>query len=428
MQEIKTDIVIVGSGAGGATLAKELSGGTKQVVLLEQGPFLDEESFGTEILAYNFYDKHGLWSKTAEGVFYYRTLMAGGTTVVSCANALQTPKKEQERLGIDLEEYFTEAKKDLCVTILPESFLKEGSRKIMEVAEKLGYQMSPMPKAINFSACISCGNCILGCKTGAKWSSLNFIKDAQKKGVIFINNTQIDRVLLEDGYAIGVQGHSNIGERIIIHSRIVVLAAGGIGTPIILQNSGIAAGQSLFLDLFTVTIGLTSNISLTGEIPMSLFYQEDGFILSTFIDTPMVAASVIPAALRKTLKLTQRDRMVGIMVKIADDTKGKVSADGIIYKTITDKDKEKLCKGQTIAKNILINSGADPKTILVSRIRGAHPGGTAAIGEVVDTNLETKIKRLFVCDCSVLPTAPGLPPILTIVALAKRLSQYLKRI
>jgi len=61
----------------------------------------------------------------------------------------------------------------------------------------------------------------------------------------------------------------------------------------------------------------------------------------------------------------------------------------------------------------------------VSAVQGAHPGGTAAIGEVVDTNLETKVSGLFVCDASVLPAAPGLPPMLTIGALAKYLGKKL---
>ncbi|HIH65110.1 MAG TPA: ferredoxin, partial [Methanothermobacter thermautotrophicus] len=57
--------------------------------------------------------------------------------------------------------------------------------------------------------------------------------------------------------------------------------------------------------------------------------------------------------------------------------------------------------------------------------RGAHPGGTASLGEVVDENLETSIEGLFVADASVLPEAPGAPPILTIMALARRLARHI---
>lgn len=58
----------------------------------------------------------------------------------------------------------------------------------------------------------------------------------------------------------------------------------------------------------------------------------------------------------------------------------------------------------------------------MSKVQDAHPGGTAAIGTVVDRDLQTKIDGLFVCDASVLPVTPGFPPMLTIGALAKRLA------
>ena len=68
-----------------------------------------------------------------------------------------------------------------------------------------------------------------------------------------------------------------------------------------------------------------------------------------------------------------------------------------------------------------MKAGVDGDSIVVSKIQGAHPGGTSAIGSVVDKDLQTDVDNLFVCDSSVLPTSPGLPPILTIAALAKRL-------
>ena len=55
----------------------------------------------------------------------------------------------------------------------------------------------------------------------------------------------------------------------------------------------------------------------------------------------------------------------------------------------------------------------------------SHPGGTVKIGQLVDTNLETEYRNLYVCDCSVIPEAWGLPPELTIVGLGKRLARHL---
>jgi len=63
--------------------------------------------------------------------------------------------------------------------------------------------------------------------------------------------------------------------------------------------------------------------------------------------------------------------------------------------------------------------GVRPQDIFITRPRGAHPGGTAGIGRVVNNRLETEIKNLFVCDTSVFPQSFGLPPILTLLALSR---------
>ena len=67
--------------------------------------------------------------------------------------------------------------------------------------------------------------------------------------------------------------------------------------------------------------------------------------------------------------------------------------------------------------------GVEQSSIVSTPIRGAHPGGTAAMGKVVNNDLETEIKGLYVADASVIPQAPGRPPILTITALAKKLAK-----
>jgi choline dehydrogenase-like flavoprotein len=117
--------------------------------------------------------------------------------------------------------------------------------------------------------------------------------------------------------------------------------------------------------------------------------------------------------------------LLGIMVKIQDENLGKVNGDGRFEKTPTAEDIRKLDEGAGMAKEILMEAGIREKDIIFTGPRAAHPGGSAAIGEVVDKNLETEIKNLFVCDASVLPKSSGAPPIVTIIALAKRLSAYM---
>jgi choline dehydrogenase-like flavoprotein len=128
--------------------------------------------------------------------------------------------------------------------------------------------------------------------------------------------------------------------------------------------------------------------------------------------------------------LRSSKNMLGIMTKITDDANGQVYANGKCSKPLTKRDLERLDHGTTIARQILLQTGAKPKSLFESKIQGAHPGGTAAIGTVVDKDLQTRIDNLFVCDASVFPARKfndrsRLPPILTIVALSKRLAKTL---
>ena len=113
------------------------------------------------------------------------------------------------------------------------------------------------------------------------------------------------------------------------------------------------------------------------------------------------------------------------MVKIQDVPVGCVYFDGTVSKSVTREDQLKLNEGSVIAKEILTKLGVDNKSIIISKPQGSHPGGTAKIGRIVNVDLQTEVNNLFVCDGSVLPLAPGLPPILTITALAKRLAKKL---
>jgi len=64
-----------------------------------------------------------------------------------------------------------------------------------------------------------------------------------------------------------------------------------------------------------------------------------------------------------------------------------------------------------------------PETIQVARYIGGHSGGTAGIGRVANNRLETEVKGLYVCDASLIPRSPGIPLVLTLVALAKKFAR-----
>lgn len=430
MDNKKVDYLIVGSGAGGATLAKELSNKGNSVLILEKGNY--EKKLGTFQDSLRFYDANRLTKiprKSKEGVIIWRTIMAGGSTVVSCGNGTRCLQKELLNFGIDLEEEFIEAEKEMKIKPMSEEFLSAGSKNIMQAAKELGYEIQPMLKFIDPEKCKNCGQCVFGCSRDAKWTALNYLDKAIEQGTQIEYNISVERILSDNGKAIGVRGVSQNGRQDYF-ADIIILAAGGLGTPVILQNSGVQnAGSGLFIDLFMNTYGVTNGINQKNEPVMALidseFHDKKGFILSTYINTSPMVRFIELGPRGFTLPT---NRLIGIMNKTTDEANGHVYANGTISKPITDKDWQRLKEGSAISKEILLKAGAKSNSILFSKVQGAHPGGTTAIGKIVDKDLQTEIKNLYVCDASVLPRSPGLPPILTICALAKKLTKRLSKL
>jgi choline dehydrogenase-like flavoprotein len=388
--------LIVGSGAGGATVAKELTERGKSVMVLEKGRVA--KRLGTARGIIGCYDGYGM-RRSKEGTLISRTLMVGGTTMVALGCGVRVLEEELRALSINLDEEFTEAERELKITPVPEWRIGDGTKRIMEASKELGYDMHPMSKFINFDRCKGCGLCLYGCPNGAKWTAQRYLNQAKSKGAKVLTNVTVKEIQDSNGEVTGVKGIGPDGQ-LEISADVVVLAAGGIGTPVILQRAGISnAGENLFVDLLNMTYGLTKDVGMKSEQGMAAiiddFRESRGFILTPCF-FPWMAL---------TLRLPH--------------------ADGSIEKPVTANDSKKLNEGASITEKILTQAGAEPKSIYTSRAEGAHPGGTAAIGKVTNAEQETEISRLFVSDASVMPTAPGSPPILTIVALSKRLGKKL---
>jgi choline dehydrogenase-like flavoprotein len=427
MTQKSYDFVIVGSGTGGSVLARELSSRGKSVLVIEGGKRAEHLGMFDEI-RFNYDANHitHVPKLAKEGAIIWRTLMVGGSSVVACGNGVRALGHELKELGIDLENEFIEAENYTHARPLDESLLSEGSLQIRKAGEVLGYPFQLMPKIVNAAKCHKDHACALGCRYHARWTGVDAIDEALQHGAEIMTQTRVDRVVVANGKVIGVAAKSSDGEPIINATKVIV-AAGGLGTPVILQRSGISeAGSNLFLDLFVNVYGDAKGLNLVHEPQMSLvnlqFHQDEGFLLSPYINAPRQVRFIEGGLKAYSMN---PNNMLGLMVKTRDDCAGRVFPDGTVSKPVTAADARRLKRGRKVAEELLVKAGANPKSIVVSRPQGAHPGGTAAIGKVVDANLQTRIDGLFVCDASVLPSAPGLPPIITIIALAKWLAERL---
>ena len=415
----RIEIIIVGSGAGGASLAYELSKKGKNVLIIEAGPVIKSVHLGNFWQVLSYYHN----SISRELTTIYHSYNVGGTTVFSCGSIVRSLQDKFLAYNIDLENAFQNAERDLSVN---KNKITTDTKTIISAAQRLGYNMVPMSKMFNPGRiCDLCCNCVLGCHRRAKWDARSYIDQAIENGAILIPSTKVEKVLFSSGAQVrGVE----TSDKEVIKSKTVILSAGGLNTPIILQKSNISAGQGLFIDFFNITYGIIDNLSRQKSIPMEAictdFYNNQGFILSPCIDHWSQIMLFCPFWWN-IIRQSPQKRIVGIMTKIADERVGQVGINGSINKVPTEQDRFRLKTGSSVAKKILQEIGA--KNIITTKHnRGAHPGGTSAIGEVVNNRLEVLGTRgLYVCDASVFPTAPGLPPILTIVALSKWLSQKL---
>lgn len=426
METRRYDVIVVGSGMGGATLARELVARGKSVLVLEKGRH--ERKLGTFKDDLRYYDANPVTRiphKSKEGTILWRTFMAGGSTVVSCGNGVRALEKELAALGLSLDIELGEMEKELAVAPIADSLLSEGSLALAAAASELGYDLQRMPKFITAEKCHACGSCVHGCPYGAKWTAMSQLEQLPERGGDIWYEAAVDHVLIENGRAHGVAGHRQ-RQAFTAHADTVVLAAGGLGTPVILLKSGLKAGTGLFVDLLVNTYGSATGLNQVHEPTMTMVglqsHEESGFLISPYIQHSKPVRMIELGSQGLFLSNTT---LLGMMTKITDERAGQVFPDGSVSKPVTASDQKKLSEGSSRCREIMIKAGADPKSIVVSKPQGAHPGGTAAIGEVVDGNLETQVSGLFVCDASVLPTAPGLPPMLTIGALAKHVAKAL---
>ncbi len=398
-------IIIVGTGAGGGILAYELTKNNIPVTIIEKGPYIDSKD------AFNYYDKY------SDSVDLLTTTCIGGASIVAMGNMVRALDEELHEFGIDLSDAYEYVENLVGVHQLDDSHIGKGTQAFLDAGHELGLKTLKMPKAIREEDCIQCGKCAFGCPADAKWSGKDFVDEAVKNGATLICDAEVVSVISEDGKACGVTYIKDNNEESVYADR-VILSAGAIGSTLILRNSGIEdAGREIFFDPFVSVGGYLKDINFNTEVQMAGLVIGENFVLSPHF------SSFIRANIPND-DVGDKD-ILSIMVKTADECKGYVDDDGDVVKINTIQDIRYLAEGAATAGFILEKAGVDPSTIGSTVYRGAHPGGTAPIGKIVDSNQETEIEGLFVSDASVLPVSPGKPPILTILALSKRLADYL---
>ena len=399
------DAIIVGSGPGGATVAKELSKNHKKVLILEWGnnaPLKGTLPQSTTMIGI---PGKNILVTNKKLHLLLRGTTTGGSSVFYCGTAFDPPFEMLDSHGIDIRKEIEELKKEIPIEPLSDQLIGPMARRMMSSAQDLGYAWNKINKFIFQDKCrAGCWRCAYGCPYDAKWTARNFVEEAVENGATLVNGVKVKSVLTNGSGATGVELKKR-GRQYRIEAPTVVVAAGGIGSAQILRQSGLdKAGYDFFVDPLILATGKVPEIKEGKELQMQAGWHAKGEYVMTDLAMPKVPK-------------------LSIMIKIKDDLGGRITNRGRCRKNLSQSDYRKLNDGFDHARKILKNAGV--KRVSKSIVFAAHPGGTVKVGDVVDPNLKTELDNLYVCDCSVIPEAWGLPPTLTVLGLGKRLAQHL---
>ena len=429
MAVIEADVVVVGSGPGGAGVARDLTLAGKKVHVVEMGPDIPPKGKPGGALGYTggilglLSLRKGLLL-SRDWLTMIRGVSTGGSSMVYLGTAYDPDPDMWKPFGFDLKKEAEQRKKEIGVAPLPDKLLGEGAHIAANAARDLGYKWEKLNKFIDPQKCQEdCNLCIYGCHHGAKWHARDWVVDSVSKGATLHSSTLCEEIITEGDTAVGVRVKKG-GKRLELRANTIVLAAGGVGSPYILQNSGLDdAGHSFFFDPFVMTCGVFERPLGHGVMMGAGMHLKDEGLMLTDMQFPRLVFAIEGVYSGKPLSGLRYRKTLPIMTKIRDDMAGTIDGSVRINKALTSNDQKKIETGKEIATNILRTAGA--KSVWHTRVGAAHPGGTCGMGKIVDKNLETKLKNLYVCDASVIPVPFGIPPTLTCLALSKRLANHL---
>lgn len=418
--------VVVGTGAAGATAALALQGAF-EVTVFEAGR--EFRPLGPSLAVFEKLKRAGLLAdarlvglafppmrtaKTKDGMVLVWGRATGGTTPITAGNALRMDR-DLQALGVDLDAEFAELAGEIPISDDHRARWRDSTRRLYATFDEMGLAPRTMPKMAVAAKCVSCGRCILGCPTGAKWDTRRFLDKARARGARVVTGAKAERLTGGPDRAAGLVVRRGLRRR-SVPADLVVLAAGGFGTPAILGRSGIACEPRLFVDPVLCVAAPWAGALQNREVPMPFAAARDGFILSPYFD-------FLSHFFDRRWKCAPGD-VVSLMIKFADAGSGDVRGSRI-RKPLGAADRDRLAGAVRLAEDVLARLGLPKERTFQGILNAGHPGGmlpltAASAASLQDARLPANV---YVADATLFPAALGNPPSLTIMALARKVSR-----
>jgi choline dehydrogenase-like flavoprotein len=480
------DVVIVGSGAGGAVAATVLAEAGLDVLVLEAGPYVDRRSYPDEPLAAitQLYRDGGL--TIAEGLPAIPTPVGravGGTTVINSGTCFRAPRgvleRWREEAGIEwitaMDADYAAAEELLHVAPVDPERMGRNGQLLMEGAQELGVAHRPLSR--NAGRCVQCSSCPLGCRLDAKRAvHVSYLPRAVAAGARVRAGVEARRILFEGKRAIGVECSAGMEDpaaprprRYNVRARKAVIVAGGaFGTPELLMRSGVRSrsgelGRNLRIHP-ACWVGARFDEEVRGwEGVMQSYavteWERYGLLLEATFTPLAFGGQWLPgtgAAYER--RLADYGHVASTGVHLSDRSRGRVGLAGdgslrITYRLTRD-DAARLAFGIARAAELFYAAGArevypqigglpvvsrngipeldaSPPPARRLRLEAFHPLGTARMDAdpargVVDTDGAVHgYESLLVADGSLFPSSIGVNPMMTIIAMAANVARQL---
>jgi choline dehydrogenase-like flavoprotein len=355
---LEADVVVVGSGAGGAVIAAELQKAGRSVLVLEQGGYRNEADFTQLELVgmQELYLNGGPFTSESGSIAIYAGSTLGGGTVVNYMNCLRTPdpiRSEWAAHGLegvdgpDFDSHLDAVWERLGVNAEATS-QNRIHRRLIEGLDALGHEHAVIFRNADLRCDdpATCGYCAGGCQKGCKQSTLKtFLQDAADAGGRFLVNCFAERITVEGGRATGVDARvrhpDGSSTELRVEAPTVVAACGSVESPALLLRSrigGPATGKYLRLHPAALVMGVYDDPieGWIGQIQSEVsdafagLEGEHGFLIEGVGVGPGVVAASVPWAGGEDHKrtMTLLPHMAPFISVQRDHGSGEVVLDG----------------------------------------------------------------------------------------------------